>query len=467
MKFGQLFDVTDDKKLRVIIDTDAACEADDPFAIVHALLSQKFIVRGITAAHFNCKGSVERSLEEIRTILAAMSLTDEIPACLGEQGPIGTVNMENCSPAVDLIIREALSDDPHPLYLLCQGAITNVAVAFRKCPEIISRVHVIWIGTHGEESPIPYREFNAGNDVEAANIVLGSGTDLTVVPSTVYRTINIGIAKLQKDVYPYGPIGRHLFEQLVAYNARPEAAWTKGESWSLGDSPAVAIALNEYCGTCKHIPAPIIGEDTSSTFAPDRPLIRMYTYVDSGYILDDMISKIQLFALSCEIKPSGDHSAPVFRPATRADADAVLKMYKSVIGTPLCVWTEDYPNEFEIESDLSAGTLYVLESDSEVIGAISIYPENEMDGFEVWSIRERAMEFGRVVIRPDYQGRGLSKLLVAGVTGVMRRNAARAIHISVAQKNIAAQKLYRSQGFDFVGETSMYGNDYYLAELPL
>ena len=45
------FDVPDYKKIRVIIDTDAACEADDPFAIVHAILSPKLIVKGIVAEH--------------------------------------------------------------------------------------------------------------------------------------------------------------------------------------------------------------------------------------------------------------------------------------------------------------------------------------------------------------------------------------------------------------------------------
>lgn len=41
------FDIPDHKKVRVIVDTDAACEADDAFAIVHALLSPKLIVRGV------------------------------------------------------------------------------------------------------------------------------------------------------------------------------------------------------------------------------------------------------------------------------------------------------------------------------------------------------------------------------------------------------------------------------------
>lgn len=294
MKNGLLFDVDDYKKLRVIIDTDAACEADDPYAIVHALLSPKLIVKAITAEHFVKEGSVQRSYDEIETILNALDM--DIPHFIGENGPINTLNGVYDSPAVNAMIEEAMKEDPHPLYILCQGAITNLAAAFSKCPEMIERINVIWIGTHGDLPEIPFREFNAGNDVEAANLVLSSGAKLSLVPSTVYSTVNIGIAELQSEVYPYGKIGKHLFEQLVQYNNSDEAEWTKGESWSLGDSPAIAIALNPWCGHYKEIEAPIINEDTSSTFIKGRPKITMYTDVDSRYILGDMIAKIKLYA---------------------------------------------------------------------------------------------------------------------------------------------------------------------------
>lgn len=320
MENGLLFDVDDYKKIRVIIDTDAACEADDPFAIVHALLSPKLIVKGIVAEHFNCEGSVERSFAEIENILYAMDTDEEqetakwinVPHFMGESGPIRSLGGVYESDAVKFIIDEALQQDSHPLYILCQGAVTNLAAAFLRAPEIVSRVNVIWIGTHGEMNEIPYREFNAGNDVEAANIVLSSGVNLSLVPSTVYSTINIGMAELQCEVYPCGNIGKHLFEQMVRYNNSKEAEWTKGESWSLGDSPAVAIALNPWCGHYKEIVAPIIRQDTSSSFengdsrnlqenAADeaeksiRPKITIYTDVDSRYILGDMIAKIKLF----------------------------------------------------------------------------------------------------------------------------------------------------------------------------
>ena len=41
------FTVRDDKQIRVIIDTDADCEADDPFAIAQALLTPKFMGKAI------------------------------------------------------------------------------------------------------------------------------------------------------------------------------------------------------------------------------------------------------------------------------------------------------------------------------------------------------------------------------------------------------------------------------------
>ena len=55
------FDVTDSKRIRVIIDTDTACEADDPFAVAHALMSPKLIVKAIVAEHFREPDSMEKS----------------------------------------------------------------------------------------------------------------------------------------------------------------------------------------------------------------------------------------------------------------------------------------------------------------------------------------------------------------------------------------------------------------------
>lgn len=287
--------IPDEKKIRVIIDTDAACEADDPFAIVQALLSPKLIVKGILAEHFNEKGSVQKSYDEIMTILDAMDL--KVPVFMGEEDPVDVVGWsESVSEAADFIISEAMKDDPKPLYILCQGAITNLAAALHRKPAIKDRIRIIWIGTHGvSDKPAPFREFNAGNDVTAANYVLESGADVWLVPSDVYTTITVGLAELKLKVLPCGRIGKHLYENMIDYNLSPRAGWTQGESWSLGDSPAIAIALNPECGKYVYTQAPHVGEDTSSSSRPGNPVIRVYKSVDSRYILEDFFAKLQLF----------------------------------------------------------------------------------------------------------------------------------------------------------------------------
>ena len=57
-------------------------------------------------------------------------------------------------------------------------------------------------------------------------------------------TITIGIAEIKRRIAPCGKIGEHLYNNLMEYNMSEGAGWTKGESWSLGDSPAIALALN-------------------------------------------------------------------------------------------------------------------------------------------------------------------------------------------------------------------------------
>ena len=286
------FDIPENKKIRVIIDTDAACEADDPFAIVQALLSPKLIVRGILAEHFGVPGSMMESYNEILTILDAMEM--DIPVYKGQTGTLKEDT--SLSEAADFIVQEAMRDDEKPLYVLCQGAVSNVSKAIESNPEIIKRMTVIWIGTHGEAPcKAPFREFNAGNDIDAANLLLQSGVDLWLVPSQVYSTITIGIAEIKRRISPCGRIGEHLYYNLIEYNNSEGAGWTQGESWSLGDSPAIAIAINPGCGKFKTTHAPVIADDTSSIESNDTPMIRIYTDVDSRYILEDLIAKLELF----------------------------------------------------------------------------------------------------------------------------------------------------------------------------
>lgn len=292
-KMGLRYEVPEYKKIRVIIDTDAACEVDDPFAIAHALMSKKFEIKAILAEQFGTPDTTRLSYNEIITVLEAMEL--DVPVYMGEEGKLSDVEGEDVSPAAGFLIEEALREDEKTLFVLCLGAITNVASAIRECPEIIKKMTVVWIGGQNLDFPRPdIREFNSGNDIQAANYVVSSGVDLWLIPANVYGAMRIGLAEIQRRISSCGKIGKHLFENMVQYNMSEYAGWTAGESWSLGDSPAVGVALDQNCGQYVYREAPIFEEDTTYRFETGRPKIRIYTSIDFRFILEDFIAKLEL-----------------------------------------------------------------------------------------------------------------------------------------------------------------------------
>lgn len=289
MKFT--YGVPENKKIRVIIDSDTACEADDPFAIAHALLSPKLIVRAVIAEHFATAGSMQKSYEAIKQLTAAMGL--EVNVLSGEEWPLNRT--EKMSEGVKFMIEEARSENSHPLYILCLGALSNIARALEEAPDIEKQITVVSIGGRSyDDSTRDFREFNFGNDVEAVNKVLKSQVSFWQIPVSAYASIRVGLAELQKKVAGCGKVGKYLFEQMVTYNQSEYASWTSGESWSLGDSPAVAVTIDPGCGDYKVIQSKWVNHDTSYTDNDKGRFIRVYDTIDSRYVLEDFFSKLEL-----------------------------------------------------------------------------------------------------------------------------------------------------------------------------
>lgn len=165
----------------------------------------------------------------------------------------------------------------------------------------------------------------------------------------------------------------------------------------------------------------------------------------------------------CQTREKANRAKLNFRPAQPDDAEQVLSLYQSAKSGGFCVWSDSYPTMTEIARDLETNNLYVLTDGSRIVGAISVVPENEMDGFDCWSCKD-GREIARVVIDKAYRGRGLSFEMVKRVESILREKGHRAIHLSVVKSNIPACKTYRKAGFAVVGEAQMYGHDYYLME---
>lgn len=293
------FEFPEVKKLRVIIDTDCNCEADDLFAVAHGLMTPRFDVMAITAEHY---GTTDEGEGPEQTMLASFAQASKVVELMGLKGEVNL--LEGCratlpadgsyveSPASRFIVEEALRDDPRPLYVLCQGAVTNLASAYLMDNRIADRLTAIWIG--GAPYPEGGWEFNLTNDLRAANVLMDSGIAVWQVPSNVYGMMRVSIATLMQKVYPCGEIGKYMMENLFAVNRRMCAIeFVTGEVWQLGDSPVVGLLLHPMPDCYTMQGAPRFDEEGHYILRPDNPnRIRLYHSIDARFILDDMYAKL-------------------------------------------------------------------------------------------------------------------------------------------------------------------------------
>lgn len=284
------FTVPDDKKMRVIVSTDAACEADDPFAIAHALLSPKLDVKAVVAEHFMSAGSMERSYDAACKLLGLMKST--VPVLHGQIWP----KDGKISEGAQCIIDEARKDDPHKLFVLCMGAMTTAADALRAAPDIHDRLTIVTIGGRGyREHHVELREFNWGNDPDAVNYILrDTRVTLWQIPFSGYAFIRTSLAMLQHRLSKCGEVGAYLLRQMDDYNNGPYAGWTAGESWSLGDNPSVAVVIDDCAGRSLWENAWLIDAQTNYVEEVPGRKIRIYHTMNSHFVLEDMFTKIEM-----------------------------------------------------------------------------------------------------------------------------------------------------------------------------
>ena len=290
---GNLKSIPNEKKIRVIIDTDAKNEVDDQFAIVQAALSESFDIKGFIACHFGKEKSLtsmQDSYDEIKKVLSLINKKD-IPVYKGALDELSIIDKDKPSEGCKIIIEEALKEDNRPLYIACLGAITDVAQAILLCPEIVNKnVSVIWIG--GRDYPFGGWEYNLKNDIPAARIVFDSKINLYQVPRNVYRMMPVSHSELLCKVYPHGEIGKYLAKNVIEFNNADNKR--PSEYRILGDSPAIGIMLYEDCGEWEMKKAPKILDNMKYNLDSNNREIRIYKNINSRFILEDLYSKLML-----------------------------------------------------------------------------------------------------------------------------------------------------------------------------
>ena len=286
--------------IKTILDTDTYNEIDDQFALVQMLLSKERIdVLSINAAPFSMNNrsddpqkGMELSYEEIFRLLKKINFKKNNFVFKGSTKYVGFDKKPIDSPAADNIIENALKcSESDPLYVVAIGAITNVASAILKEPEIINKIVVVWLGGNALYWP-ENNEFNLKQDIGGAQVLFDSGVSLVLVPCKGVTSHLIStVPEIEKYIEPHGEIGKFLAMRFKEYNNNHKG-WSK-EIW---DMAAVSWVLNEEWAPTNIAPSPILLDDKTWTFDENRHPIKIVYEIKRDLILQDFIEKLENFS---------------------------------------------------------------------------------------------------------------------------------------------------------------------------
>ncbi len=286
--------------VKAILDTDTYNEIDDQFALVQILFSHKKInTLSINAAPFSMNSrsddpqkGMELSYDEIFRLLEKINFKKNSFVFKGSKRYVGFEKKPINSPAADNIIQSALKcSENDPLYVIAIGAITNIASAILKEPEIINKIVVVWLGGNALYWP-QNNEFNLKQDVGGAQVLFDSGVSLVLVPCKGVTSHLIStVPEIEKYIEPHGKIGEFLAMRFKEYNDNHKG-WSK-EIW---DMAAVSWILNEEWALTKIAPSPILLEDKTWAFDEKRHPIKIVYEIKRDLILQDFIEKLENFS---------------------------------------------------------------------------------------------------------------------------------------------------------------------------
>ncbi|MBR6935250.1 MAG: nucleoside hydrolase [Clostridia bacterium] len=284
-----------------VLDTDTYNEIDDQFALSLMVKSPKLHIRALLAAPFFNSNStspedgMERSYDEILNLLELMGRKDLKQIVFkGSRTYLPDENTPVDSPAADMLVELALTYTPEkPLYVVAIGAITNVASALLKKPEIKENIVVVWLGGHSEQW-FDTNEFNMMQDVAAARVVMGCGCPVVQLPCMgVASTFYVSGPELEYWLKGQNP----LCDYLVRHTVEAANAYANGRVWSrvIWDVTAVAWLLNDgdRFMFSEVIPALIPQYDHHYSHDVRRHPMRRVTFINRDALMQELVEALR------------------------------------------------------------------------------------------------------------------------------------------------------------------------------
>lgn len=298
-----LMHIPADGKLSVVIDSDTYNEIDDQIAIAWALLHPERIdLQAIYAApftnHFFGEGAshtyvddpaigMQLSYDEILRVFEKLSPRDNLPAVFhGATRYLTNSDTPERSPAVNDLIERA-RNSAETLYVLAIGAPTNVACALQLAPDIIEKIHIIWLGGNSFDWK-DNQEFNLMQDIAASRTLFDSGAALTLIPCFgVANCMATSVPEMQHYFANTSRLGNY-FAELA-----PRCPWIGFASRKvIWDITTVGLLLNPEWFTCQFVPAPLINDNLNWSFDNRRHVIEVVKFIERDHLFKDLFRKI-------------------------------------------------------------------------------------------------------------------------------------------------------------------------------
>ncbi len=291
---GILEDLQSARVKDVVIDSDTYNEMDDQYAIAYAIASDRMNVLALHAAPFHNDRSssfaegMELSLKEMKRVLEVLGCAGQYPVFEGSRKSL-TEDPDHFDPEIPAarnlvqIARKARK----PVYVLCLGAITNVAAALMLDPSIKDRIVVVWLGTNCF-SKGHLKEFNLLQDFAAGQRVMDSGVPLVILPAMGKRGEGTQVLVVDQEniaaIQGEGKVPVFFRSELPKEFHDTEGEW-RHILWDIA-APGLIARPEDY--QLRAIPAPILTDSLRFAFDSTRHRIVWMDSLDPDPIRQDL-----------------------------------------------------------------------------------------------------------------------------------------------------------------------------------
>lgn len=143
------------------------------------------------------------------------------------------------------------------------------------------------------------------------------------------------------------------------------------------------------------------------------------------------------------------------RLANIMDLPTVVAMTKRVIPVMQASgneqWDDDYPSKEILRNDIAEHNLFVLMLDNQLVGGVvinAIFPQEYM-GLS-WKTSPNAYTFHRMMVNPDFQGKGLATALFQFVEKRGKNLGLKSLRVDTNENNKTMRSLFEKFNYTFV-----------------